>query len=62
MEVPNPPGYRVNFALQTEQRIHKTLKDLGKSTGEKTKEWFKDLSVIRMMGRSTTLAKKRGKK
>jgi len=46
-EVPNPPGYRVNFALQTEQRIHKTLKDLGKSTGEKTKEWFRDLPVIK---------------
>ena len=27
-EVPNPPGYRVNFALQTEQRIHKTLHEL----------------------------------
>ena len=46
-EVPNPPGYRVNFALQTEQRIHKTLHDLKKSTGEKTKEWFKDLPVIK---------------
>ena len=46
-EVPNPPGYRVNFALQTEQRIHKTLKDLKKSTGEKTKEWFYDLPVIK---------------
>ena len=46
-EVPNPPGYRVNFALQTEQRIHQTLKDLDKSTGEKTKEWFRDLSVIK---------------
>ena len=46
-EVPNPPGYRVNFALQTEQRIHQTLKDLKKSTGVKTKEWFKDLPVIK---------------
>jgi T5orf172 domain len=45
-EVPNPPGYRVNFALQTEQRIHKTLHDLKKSTGVKTKEWFYDLPVI----------------
>ena len=26
-EVPNPSGYRVNFTLQTEQRIHKTLKN-----------------------------------
>ena len=46
-EVPNPPGYRVNFALQTEQRIHKTLHDLKKSTGVKTKEWFYDLPVIK---------------
>jgi hypothetical protein len=46
-EVPNPPGYRVNFALQTEQRIHKTLHDLKKSTGVKTKEWFKDFPVIK---------------
>ena len=46
-EVPNPPGYRVNFALQTEQRIHQTLKDLDLSTGEKTKEWFYDLSIIK---------------
>ena len=48
-EVPNPPGYRVNFVLQTEQRIriHKTLGELGKSTGVKTKEWFRDLPVIK---------------
>ncbi len=39
-EVPNPPGYRVNFALQTEQRIHKTLHDLKKSTDVKTSEEF----------------------
>ena len=46
-EVPNPSGYRVNFTLQTEQRIHQTLHTLKKSTGVKRKDWFYDLPVIK---------------